>query len=89
MKYRSFKLTHKRASNLLEYGVLFGELDITTSFLWWSRTETRQIYRYQNSSGWRFLDTGDFTEDISCLESAYDAQTALTQLKAQNEEKTN
>jgi hypothetical protein len=47
---------------LLEVGaVKKGEVQVTTGFLWWKRTEWREVFLPEYSELWRWADTGEFT----------------------------
>jgi hypothetical protein len=78
MKVSNFKIT-KTIAKGIHGDLCFGEVDVTTGFLWWEKTEVKQIFK--ECYYWRFLDTGEYIPllALEALESVYRAQQSLRQ----------
>lgn len=55
----------------------FASIDVTTGFLWWSKTERKEIAK--TSINWFFIEDGKLCPMWGCeeLSMAYDAKEAL------------
>lgn len=75
MKLSNFVLKNTKGTNPLDWE-FFAEVDVTSGFLWWKKTERRDIYR-EYGSMWIFADTGEYTPLLQAetLARAWKART--------------
>lgn len=75
MKLSNFKLVKTKGKNSLDYE-FFAEVDVTTGFLCWKKTE-RKIIRREYAGFWHFTDTGKHCPGFQAenLARAWKAQT--------------
>lgn len=61
MKLSNFKLIETKRDGILEEYI--ATVDVTTGFLWWKKTQKRQIWRYSGLF-WCFVDNGGFVPEF-------------------------
>jgi hypothetical protein len=66
--FRGWKVINSNTSNEL----YTAKIDVTTGFLWWKRTTTREIQR-KLATFWFFIETGEYVpgNKIDALERAF------------------
>jgi hypothetical protein len=58
----------------------FAEVDVTTGFLWWKKTERLMITK-EYAGYWHFVDTGKFCPDLQAeyLERSWTAKSKINE----------
>lgn len=75
MKISNFKLLKTKGSSALNW-VYYAEVDVTTGWWLWKKTETVKVFRPYGEF-YRFLDSGKFTPgyELENLAAAWQAKT--------------
>ena len=68
MKFSNFKLEARAGQSYSDY-VFYASVDVTTGFLFWKKTERKNIYR-EYGKNWFFVESGKFTPGFQVEELA-------------------
>lgn len=63
MKINNFRIV-KEELDLLGRKIVVAEVDVTTGFLFWKKTQTRTVMKGPSSYSWFFTDDGEWTPDL-------------------------